>query len=138
MNVLRYSAAKEQGVPIDRLKQASHPLVTASLLSSIYSIEGEEVPMGLIDITPSYFDDPEFRYFVSRNGEDSPVVVDLMPRHHNASAYILTSNRNDLITVETPLRTIEIPTDQPAAGILAPSPQAAGQILLHELLVYVP
>jgi hypothetical protein len=139
MNVLRYSAVKEFGIPLDDLRGPSHPTEVATLLSSVYSIEGKEVSTELTDITPDYWDDPDFRYYLSREREDGPVVVDVMPRFHNSSAFVaIGMDRERLIVAQTPERTVEIPTQQPAMGILGVSPRLAGQICLHELIVHIP
>jgi hypothetical protein len=137
MNVLRYSAIPKFGVPMDSLKNASGNNQLTALLSA-YSIEGMEVTTELTDITPYYWRNPNFRYYLSRENERGPVVVDIMPRHRDSSAFIVTGmGREGLMGIETPDRTIEIPTDQAAMGILGPGPRFAGQICLHELIVHL-
>jgi len=138
MNVLRYSAVEQFGIPVADLR-GSHPTQVATLLSSAYSIEGEEVSTELTDITPHYWHNPDFRYYLSRENEDGPVVVDIMPRVRNATAFVATGmDRGRLILAMTPERSIEIPDQQPAMGVLGPGPRYTGQVCLHELIVYIP
>ncbi len=134
MKIVRFSAVGNFGVPIDNPEQISDTAGIISLMGA-YSLQGSEVTDDLQDITPYYWQDPTFRYYLSRRGVSGPAVIDLMPRHHDSSAFvILPSNRESLLGIEMPQRTIEIPTNHLQMAVVGLGPRFPGQLCIHELI----
>jgi hypothetical protein len=134
MDIVRFSAVEVFGIPIDKPETLGSTQRMVKLLGA-YSVQPLEITTDVLDITPYYWDNPTFRYFLSRNKEGNSAVVDLMPCRDNSSASIITPlSRNLLLEIDTPLRSVEIPTLQETVAILGPSPRFGGQICLHELV----
>jgi hypothetical protein len=136
MHVFRYSAVEIFGIAIDSPKQL-HPMRALDLMNG-YSVDPVEVPVETRDITPYYFRNNKFRYFLSRERPDGPAAVELMPVHHD-SEYVSTTVIGDTLIFERePVRTLEIPTQLPGFMLVGSSPRFAGQACLHELIVGIP
>ncbi len=130
MAIQRYSAIGSFGVPLDN---GDGPKNDASLrvLFDAYDIEGQEVPeIDTLDITPYYWDNPNFRYFMSRNSETDPVVIDLMPRHKGSEAFMPLGQ-----FVLAGIRRIVIPGIQKTVAIAGPSPRFRNMICIHEAII---
>ena len=135
MNIVRFSAVENFGVPIDNPVDVADESRLIKLMRS-YSIKSQEVSTELTDITPYYWQNPTFRYFLSRRGGSGPAVVDLMPRHHDSSAAVFGSVIPGVaISGELKQRTFEIPTEMPTLAIMGPGPRFIGQICVHELIL---
>jgi hypothetical protein len=134
MHVERFSAVEIFGVPMDNPEDMTDVEKIVRLMGA-YGIRGTEVTTELIDITPYYWTKNVFRYYLSRESEDSQAVIDIMPRYHDSTAYLVTSiDQDTLIGLRTPKRTIKIPTEQPALGVVGPSPRYLDHICIHEFI----
>jgi hypothetical protein len=139
MKVLRFSAIENFGVPLDNPEEVSDIEQLIGLMEA-YSIVPQDVSTGMDDETPYYWKNPEFKYFLSRDKEDGPVVIDLMPRKKDSATYLADIDADDpnyLVGLELPLRTIEIPASVPAFAIAGPGPRFAGQLCVHELIAKI-
>ncbi len=132
MTFRRYSAVKQFGVPID-IDNARPAALDVEKLMRMYDIEPEEVPTESTDITPYYWQNPAFQYFASMAHPEGPAIVELLPRHTDSSNFV-TRGR---LVVATEVRQIEIPNQQEALAIVGPGPRFAGQLCIHEAIVYV-
>jgi hypothetical protein len=112
MAVVRYSATDIFGIPLDN-PEAMTGLETLVELMEAYSIEPREVKnREPIDITPYFWQKPNFRYWLS-SPKRGRAQVDLMP-----------------------VRTIYIPEPARSTAIIGGgSPRFAGELCLYEAVV---
>lgn len=137
MNVVRFSAVKSFGVPIESPDHTSSTKKLIALMRS-YSAEELDISSEITDITPYYWENTVFRYYLSRRGEEGPAVIELVPRHHDSQAHAISSIAPGLaIGTEFETRTIVVPTAQEAMAIGGPGPRYAGQVCVHELIAQV-
>jgi hypothetical protein len=135
MQIVRFSAIENFGVPIDKPNDIANSRGLINLMLA-YSIAATEVSAELTDITPYYWKNPAFRYYLSRRNSDGPAVIDMMPRHNDSMTEIIGSLIPDItIHGETKKRTYEIPTNEGSMAIIGPGPRFAGQLCVHELIV---
>lgn len=137
MNVVRFSAVKIFGVPLDNPEQYDSPKKTIDLVRA-YGLEAEEVPAETTDITPFYWENRVFDYRLSREEPDGEAVINMLPRHDNSSAHILGSTAaGSVFAVETNRRNIRVPNDQEVFALAGPGPRFQGQMCLHEVIARV-
>jgi hypothetical protein len=135
MKIVRYSAIENFGVPIDSPEHVGSTQRLMDLMRA-YSIEGKEIPTELTDITPYYWRNPTFRYYLSRRSINGPAVIDLMPRYNDSATTTFESIAPGInISGFTEKRTYEIPTYKGAMAIIGPGPRFIGQLCVHELIV---
>lgn len=136
MSLQRYSAVEMFGAPIEGAKgvDAEH---LVEVFSS-YGIAPQTLPSEPTDITPYYWQNSTFRYYLTLAHPEGPAVVDLLPRHADSETYLLLQHIGDsAINLLIPgLRHIEIPTDQQAMALVGPGPRFPDKICVHELITY--
>lgn len=135
MNVVRYSAVEMFGAPVDEPESLGVPGNALSLMES-YNIEPQEIEVDIIDITPSYWNTPKFKYFLSKK-LSGIVEVDLLPIDLDSEAYLIASLTKDIKIVLEGIRHLVIPTDQETMAIAGGSPRFTDKICLHELIATV-
>jgi hypothetical protein len=134
MEVVRFSAVEIFGVPMDSPEQINTISKLVKLMGA-YSVHAQEVSAELTDITPYYWQNPAFRYYLSRKDASGPAVIDVMPRHNDSATFLIAPlERDALIGIETPERSIEIPTQQECMVIGGPGPRYGGHLCIHELI----
>lgn len=136
MSLQRYSAVEMFGAPLEGGDGIS--VAQMLVLMSAYDIEPQEVPSEPTDITPYYWKNPNFRYYVTLAHPEGPAVVDLLPRHVDSDTYLLQKVGDFAVGLHVPeVRRIEIPTDEQALAIIGPgSPRFPDKVCLHELINY--
>jgi hypothetical protein len=131
MNVVRFSAIRNFGVPIDRPELIGDPDYLVGLMHA-YDIEEEPIAREATDITPIYWRNPAFKYFVSGR-EDGSARVEMQPRHNDSQAILLGGG----LAVESSIRAYEVPSQIAGIPIAGPGPRFSGQICIHELVIDV-
>jgi hypothetical protein len=134
MKVVRFSAVENFGVPIDNPELVNAPEKIAALMRA-YSVPAKEVAQELTDITPYYWESNSMRYFLSRRGADGPAVVDLMPQHAGATAFMIEdSDTGPRYAGELKPATIVVPGNIPAFAVAGEGPRFVGQVCIHEFI----
>lgn len=135
MSLQRYSATHMFGAPIEGVD--GHNTRQLVELLAAYDVEPQEVPREPTDITPYYWKNPNFRYYVSLAHPEGPAVVDLLPRHTDIDMYLLQRIGDFAVGLQIPdVRHIEIPTDEMGLAIIGPSPRFPDKLNVHELITY--
>lgn len=135
MSLQRYSAVHMFGAPIEGIEGRDGSQLVD--LMAAYNIEPQEVPTEPTDITPYYWMNPNFRYFVSMAHPEGPAIVDLLPRHTDTEMYLLQRIGGKAVGLHLPdVRHIEIPTDEISLAIVGPSPRFPDKLNVHELINY--
>ena len=131
----RYSAVGIFGAPIDKGIDPSdrEPLVR---LMNNYGIEAHPVPQDSTDITPYYWRNPMFRYFLSMAHPEGPAIVELLPRHDDSMTLEIGQIAGIGYCIKDEVRKVEVPTDQRALAIVGPSPRFPGEFCVHELVTF--
>lgn len=132
MNVVRFSAIGNFGVPIDSENDIENPARLVALMHS-YGIEGTEIATEITDITPFYWKNSVYQYMLSRRNNGA--TVDLLPRHDDSQAYLIGNTNGLDYAAESPVRTYVIPGDIVALPIAGLGPRFAGKICIHELII---
>lgn len=106
-------------------------------LLSAYGVEGQDVSKEATDITPYYWKNPTFRYYLSLAHPEGPAVVELLPRHDDSEIHLLAPLGDSTVGINLPgVRRIEVPTDQDMMAIAGTSPRYPGKFCVHELVAY--
>jgi hypothetical protein len=134
MNVKRYSAAEIMGVPTGKTIEKTRE--SSLFRMKVYGIWGQEVPVDLVDITPPYWNNTKYRYYLSR--QDGPVTVDLIAvddnlRQLNEIHYEDGDTRK--FVSKLALKSVIIPTNQTGFMIAGNNPLHPKREFIHELIV---
>lgn len=129
MAIERYSAIPNFGVPIDDLAQIKTRDDIVGLFGA-YNIDAQAIPIDTEDITPYYWRNPRFRYYMTRTSRLSPVDIEMLPTADDSESYIPLGD----IVIEG-IRRITVPTDQQVVMIAGPGPRFPGMICIHEAII---
>jgi hypothetical protein len=136
MHIVRFSAVEMFGVPIEDLSGASDHFEVISKLRD-HSVHEQEVSTGIVDITPYYWSDSNFRYLLSRKEDEGPVTFLLAPRNDEATIRLLRPlGEYGIASTEADFSSLEIPTQESSSGVIGPTPPS-GRICLHELVACI-
>jgi len=133
MAIQRFSAIANFGVPIDGTSSFVSVEETVRLFGA-YDIEGQDVPVDVIDITPYYWERPLFRFFMSRNSPESPVQIDFLPTDDDSRVY--EPGLFGGLALSGTRRTM-VPNDQPVMLLSGPSPRFSNLLCIHEAIIEV-
>jgi len=133
MRIERYSATAMFGVPVDNPANLREPADLLRLFGA-YDITGQPIATELTDITPYYWQQPQFRYLMSRASANGPVEVDFMPTTDRSEMYLTGIFDEPTLAVQG-LRRMVIPTMEPMVVIAGGSPRFVGQVCVHEAIV---
>ena len=132
----RYSAVEMFGAPIDDGMSPENVDELFGLMAA-YGFGGQDISREPTDITPYYWRNPGFRYFLSLAHPEGPALVELLPiRDDSEVARLDVDDDEAALTVLPDKRTIEIPTDTKVYAMIGGSPRFAGKMCLHELIAY--
>jgi hypothetical protein len=132
MQFVRFSAVEQFGVPLGVSEQPDN--ATVARLLAEYSVEPQEISPELTDITPYYWREPDFRYFLSMSQPEGPAVLDMMPAKRDSTSFDVMEVAGTVFAAERSQRSIVIPTDHDVALITGYSPRYTGQLCIHELI----
>jgi hypothetical protein len=128
----RYSATSVFGIPFNpedlTVRGKLFELVDA------YNIEPQELPTEATDITPYYWQNPSYRYFLSLKEKTGLAIVELMPMNDDSELKIYSPESTGV----TPIRTIELPTQQETFLLTGGSPRFKDSLCIHEIVTHKP
>lgn len=135
MKFVRYSASEMFGVPLDNMfEKPGAEQEDFMRLLGYYGIGPQEIEREPVDITPYYWRNPDFRYFLSLAHPEGPAVLEMLPNKDGVENMVRVQVPSYGAVEVEGIRRLEIEAPGAMRVIIGGSPRFQDQLCLHELI----